>query len=252
MSGALMPPPGGPPGPPQAPGAPPGMMLNPAFVQWMQLQKQQQAVMAQNAQLQKQFADAVALIKKDGMHGFRLDIEADSTIAPDEQAEKAARVEFMQQFIPLMQQVVPIAQGNPPLASLAKEITLFAVRGFNVARPIEEAVEKAFDAIAGMPPHPSNQPPPKGGTQQNPQVEMAKTQADVHDTDTKAQVQMMQIAQKQQQANAQLQVEMARDAAEDQRSRAQMAMSAVELEQRSRMEAARVERMGMQNIRGLP
>jgi hypothetical protein len=55
----------------------------------------------------------VALIKKDGPHGFRIDIEADSTIAPDEQAEKASRTQFMREFVPFMQTMVPIAQGKP-------------------------------------------------------------------------------------------------------------------------------------------
>ena len=48
----------------------------------------QQAVVQENAKRTAQFEAACALIKKDGVRGFKLDIEADSTIAPDEQAEQ--------------------------------------------------------------------------------------------------------------------------------------------------------------------
>jgi hypothetical protein len=109
------------------------------------------AVLAANLARAQQFAAAVALMRQDGAQGFRIDIEADSTIAPDEQAEKQARVEFLQQMVPLLEQVVPLAMGNPALASVCREITLFAARGFRVARTLEETLEQAFDAIARTP-----------------------------------------------------------------------------------------------------
>ncbi len=109
------------------------------------------AMLAANLARAQQFAAAVALMRQDGAQGFRIDIEADSTIAPDEQAEKQARVEFLQQMVPLLEQVVPIAMGNPALASVSREITLFAARGFRVARTLEETLEQAFDAVARMP-----------------------------------------------------------------------------------------------------
>lgn len=230
-------------------GAPPGMMPNPAFAQWMQAKQQYDQVVAENAARTQKFEAACDLIKKDGMHGFRLDIEADSTIAPDEQAEKQARVEFMQQFVPLMQQVVPIAQGNPALAALAREVTLFAVRGFRVARPMEETIEEAFDALAQMPPQ---QPQGgKGGSQQNPQIEAAKVQADVHDTQLKAQTDMMAIQQKAQASQAQLAATAERTAAEQQHNQAQLALEAAKMEQSERLENARVAHLDMQNLRGL-
>lgn len=143
----------GPAQPPQAPQPQP----NPAFAQWQQQSQAAKAIQAKNQQMQQQFDAAVALIKQDGVYGFRIDIEADSTIAPDEQAEKQARTEFLHEFVPFMQQLVPIAQGNPEMSELAKQFALFAVRGFRVARPLEESVEQAFDALAKMPPHPTQQ-----------------------------------------------------------------------------------------------
>lgn len=159
-----MPPQAAPGAPPVAPGSnvtpfpqQPAAVPNPAFAQWQQQQQQVQQIVAANAQLQAQFDAAVKLIKEDVKHGFRIDIEADSTIAADEQAEKQARTEFISEAVPLLGQLIPMAQGNPALADAAKELFLFGMRAFKAARPLEETFEKAFDAIGKMPPA-----PPKG------------------------------------------------------------------------------------------
>lgn len=257
MSG-MMPPPGPPqgampqPGPPMGPvGVPPGAMPNPAFAQWQQAYQRQQQVVAANAQKTAQFEAACKLIRDDGVRGFRLDIEADSTAAPDEMAEQASRVSFLQQIVPLIQQITPIAQGNPEMAKLAGEIAMFAVRGFRVARTLEEAFEKAFQVLGTMPP-----PPPKGGTgaHVDPQLEQAKLLAQVHDTQTqaqsaqsiaatKAQTDQLAIAQKQQQASMELQASQQRAAAEEQHNQAMVAIEAGKMQAAERMNQARVEQM---------
>ena len=239
--------------PPQQGGPAPNMVPNPAFAQWMQQAQQVRAIMAANQQKQQQFDAAVALIKRDGIHGFKLDIEADSTIAPDEQAEQQSRVAFLQQMIPMLEQVVPIAQGNPPLAALAKEMTLFVARGFRVARPLEEALEQAFDAIAQMPPNPkaTGQKPGAQGAPQNPQLEAAKVAATTHDTDQKAQTERMAIAQKAEQAQIEAAIAQQRATAEDEKTRAELALSAAELQQRERLSAARVSAIGAKSAQGL-
>jgi hypothetical protein len=122
-----------------------------AMAAWRERAQQVAAVAASNLAKQQQFAAAVALIKQDGTHGFRIDIETDSTIAADEQAEKQSRVEFLAQMVPLLEQVVPLARGNPALASLCREIALFAARGFRIARSLEETIERAFDTLAQVP-----------------------------------------------------------------------------------------------------
>lgn len=236
----------------------PAMIPNPAYAQWQQATQAAQEVMKANQEKQQQFDAACKLIKSDGVRGFKLDIEADSTIAPDEMAEKQARVEFLQQIVPLLQQIVPLAQGNPPLAAMASEVAMFAIRGFRVARTLEEAFENGFKAIAQMPPTPK--PGASGGA--NPQVEQAKIAADTHNVQVqaqtdqavaqqKAQVDQMAIAQKQQQANDQLQIARERAAAEDQHSQADLALRAVELHQRAALESARTMRTESQSAEGL-
>lgn len=177
--------------PPQAP--PPGPQMQAyqqAMQAWQQQAQQVQSIIQDNQQKQQQFDAAVALIKSDGVHGFRIDIEADSTIAPDEQAEKTSRTQFMEQFVPFMETLVPIAQGNKAMAELAKEFALFVVRGWRVARPLEETIGKAFDEVAQMPPNPKatgqdgKQPAGKQG------ADPAELAAKVHETETRAATEM--------------------------------------------------------------
>lgn len=146
--------------------------LSPEIVQY---QQQAAQVQADNTKRIAAFERAVALLKK-GSYGFRLDIEADSTIAPDEEAEKASRVEFLSEVVPLLQTLMGAAQGNPSMAKAAKEMALFGVRGFRVGRTLEETLEQAFDALGQMPPKPSAE-----------DVKLAQFKADVQDTNARAQ-----------------------------------------------------------------
>lgn len=237
------PPPGAPPGnvvpfPQQQPPAP-QMVPNPAYAQWQQLAQARAAIMAKNAANQQQFDEAIALIRKDGMMGFRLDVEADSTIAADEAQERDDRTQFMGALLPLLQQIMPIAQGNPAAAEFGKQLVMFGVRAFPVARTMEESIERAFDALAGMPPAQPKGAAGKAGP--NPQVEGAKIQADVHDTDTKAQTDRMAILQKQQQAQQEFAAEQMRAQAEQAHDQTSLAIQASEAENRTSMMRQRTD-----------
>jgi len=243
------PPPGGP--PPMSPGAPGGSPapqapqpppLSPqaqqymaAMASWQQQQQQVQQIQAANQQKQQEFDAACELIRQDGVHGFKIDIEADSTIAPDEQAEKASRTEFLGKFIPLMEQVVPMAMGNPALAELSKEIVLFGVRAFPAARGLEETVEKAFDALAKMPPHPSQQPPQKDSAD-SPQALALRG----HEIDSRAQIEQQKNAVKMADIASKEQTETMRIAAEQQRHHDTLAL---ETEHSARQQALAAVRM---------
>lgn len=138
----------------------------------MQYQQVAQGIMQQNQMAQQQFDEACELIRNDMPNGFRIDIEADSTILPDEQAEKQSRVEFMGALTPFLTQVLPMATGNPAFTDFAKDATLFLTRGFRAGREMEESIEKMFEALGKMPPP---QPPgQKQETQPDPQIGQAK------------------------------------------------------------------------------
>jgi hypothetical protein len=162
-------------------------------------------------------------MRQDGAQGFRIDIEADSTIAPDEQAEKQARVEFLQQMVPLLEQVVPLAMGNPALASVCREITLFAARWFRVARTMEETLEQAFDALARMP---ASSP---GGTSEG-KPGAADVAIRAHAIDAKTQIERDKNAIAAAKAFGDHQLEQAKLATQSLAERARLGMEAEHLE----------------------
>lgn len=186
--------------PPPPPGA--AITIDPSSGQLVptpQMQQYQQMVLPieqKNQQEIQQFEAACALLREDMPHGFRMDIEADSTILPDEQAEKQARVEFMGAMTPFLTQIVPSTMGNPALTELAKDMTLFLARGFRAGRELESSIEKAFDALAQMPP-----PQPasaQGDKQGQDQAQGGVDQVKLLESRQKMQTDMADIAAKQQ------------------------------------------------------
>lgn len=77
---------------------------------------------------------------------FRIDIETDSTIAPDEQEEKQARMEFVTTMSGFMTQIgqmmLEAPQVAPAVLPLTFEMMNFAIRGFRVGRELEEKIEQ--------------------------------------------------------------------------------------------------------------
>jgi hypothetical protein len=218
-----------------------------AMAQWQQAQQQAQQIQAQNAVLQQQFDAAVKLLREEGLQGFRLDIEADSTIAPDEQAEKAARTEFLGQFIPLMEQMAPLVMGNPPLASLGKELVLFGVRGFKTARPLEESIEKAFDALAQMPPQqsPGGKGAPQGKSPQELQMQAQETSEKTQVAREANQVKLLQVM-------TDAKAESQKTDMENQFHNAQLAMDKQRLDDERSFRAVRSENLEARSADKLP
>lgn len=93
--------------------------------------------------------DVVSLLRNDGLRGFRIDIETDSTIQADQQQEKQSRNEFVAAIGAYMQQAVPLAQTVPQMAPLLSELMMFAVRGFGgSSRQLEQTFEQTMDDLA--------------------------------------------------------------------------------------------------------
>lgn len=106
-------------------------------------------------QAQAQFDAAIQLLRSDKLRGFRLDIETDATIAPDEQADKQASTELITALGQFFTGVAPlVAQGIVPL-EVAKQVLLFMVRRFRVGRELESALEAVEDM---PPPQPAGDP----------------------------------------------------------------------------------------------
>jgi exonuclease VII small subunit len=69
-----------------------------------------------------------------------IDVETDSTVAADDQADKAQRLEMLNTVGPVLEKMMPaVMQGGMP-GDLAKELLLTAVGGFKYGRNLEDII----------------------------------------------------------------------------------------------------------------
>lgn len=156
------------------------------------------------------------LLKNDNMRCFRIDIETDSTIKADQDAEKQARTEFLQAAGGFIQQAIMV--GNPDLYPLLMQMLMFGIRGFHVGKELESTFKVAMKKIDKASKRPQQQPPDPEAQKMQMQMQMEQQ---------KAQLQMQMEAKKneiesQRAAQAQ-QLEEAKAAREQQREDAKMA-----------------------------
>ena len=106
--------------------------------------------------------EVVQLLRNDSIRGFQIEIETDSTIEPDEDAEKQRRMEFVQMVGGFMQQAGAMAQQSPMLVPVMVETLLFAARGFRAGRQLESTLEQVGAQLsqAAAAPKPEPQPSP--------------------------------------------------------------------------------------------
>jgi len=125
------------------------------------------------------WAEVLALLRDDALRAFRIDVETDSTIEPNDGDEKQRRIEFIEAVGAYIARSAPAIQLMPQLTPVIAQGLLFLVRGFRVGREMEAVIEQAMDDLAaaaaqGAPP-PSAQPPPSGAP--GPATEALKGQA---------------------------------------------------------------------------
>lgn len=122
--------------------------------------------------------DVTTLLKDNALRQFRIDVETDSTIEPDEQEEKSATVELMTALGTFIAQWGPIVQAQPSMAPVASELLKWSLRRFRAGREIEDVVERAMSQLTSAPPQ---QPPaeaPKGPSPQELAIEAQRAETE--------------------------------------------------------------------------
>ena len=117
--------------------------------------------------------DVEGVIRKDMPRCFIIDIETESTIKADQDAEKAARTEFLTVTGGFIREATAVASQAPELKPLLMEMLLFGVRGFKAGRELESTFKNVMDDIREQ----EEQPQPPQQPQINPQLEAAKVEA---------------------------------------------------------------------------
>ncbi|MDI9407805.1 MAG: hypothetical protein QM523_01000 [Candidatus Pacebacteria bacterium] len=127
-----------------------GEQVDPAQAE-AQFQQQQQAVLAKWSKIIDDCREEVTIdavmefIKNEKMRPFALDIETDSTIYPDEMAEKNSRQEFMVAFSSTMQSLMPLFQLGPQAVALSGGLAKFALSPYRVGRELEGLIDDFAD-----------------------------------------------------------------------------------------------------------
>lgn len=150
------------------------------------------------------------LLKDDITLSYKIDIETDSTIKFDQEAEKASRIEFLEaagKFISAAAQ-----NTNPDLAPLLGKMLEFGIRGFRVGKELETAFDVAIHKLEKDAQGP-----------QKPTPEIMKIQADQQAANVKLQGEM---ALRQEEMKAEQQLEIMKSQAEDKRLQMQAQVDA--------------------------
>ncbi len=84
--------------------------------------------------------EMVQIMKNDLSRSFSIDVETDSTIAVDEQADKQTRNEMLQSVTAYLQTVKPLQQQGLITADIASELLLVNVRGYKHAKNLEDMI----------------------------------------------------------------------------------------------------------------
>jgi len=188
-----------PPGPPQAPpGAPQPPMppqgqagqMHPMQSPQGPSQPGQAPISPDKLKLLKEptWEEVEALLSNKVLRDFRIDVETDSTIRMDEDADRQARTEFIAAAGQFLQQA---AMTPKPLIPAVAEMFMFGVRAFKTARNLERVFEDSIEEL-------KNQPPSPDPEMMKAQLE-AQTQMQIEEKRGQVQV---QIAQGQQEAQA--------------------------------------------------
>ena len=95
---------------------------------------------------------ALEFIKNDALRLATINIETDSTIMADEEAERNDRMQFLSSAGAFLQQAVPAVTQTPALGPLLGAMLMFSVRTFPSARSIEDAFKKVEEQVLNAPP----------------------------------------------------------------------------------------------------
>ena len=182
--------------------ASPGMMAPPPDPNMLAMQK-----------AADMFKKAVALLRNDKLRGFRIDIETDSMVEPDQQQTQEARTQLMGAISQFLPQAMEAGAASPELKPLLARLLMFFLRGFKASRDIESAFEQFIDDMTRDAAKPKPPPPP---TPDQIKAEMMKEQQANENKRMEAQAMMDQanFEREQQAKQADFQIEQQRAAAD--------------------------------------
>lgn len=195
-------------------------LMTTAEKQQVQAQLQQQQTMAQQAQASGQqvppppplpeevqrmlddpsWEEVDALFKDDCALHFRIDIETDSTIKADQEADKASRIEFLTAVGQFLKQATQVS--DPTLAPLLAQMMMFGVRGFHVGKELEGIFQSTLKKLEKKSEEAEANPKP------DPEMQKAQIEAQSRQQEIQANAQAEQMKLQSQEKLAQMQMQL--------------------------------------------
>lgn len=135
------------------PAAPPGLQQpgqpDPGQAMQQQAMQAQQQAQSQLARLQQQptIEQVLKFLRDNRIKRFVLDIETDSTIIPDEQAEKQSRTEFIGVLSQLLPQLAQMMMAEPQSADFCASILQFATAPYRAGRALDGAIDQLAELM---------------------------------------------------------------------------------------------------------
>jgi hypothetical protein len=162
---------------------------------------------------------------------FVLDIETDSTIQANEDAEKQRRGEFMGMMAQLLPQLAALIAQEPGAAEFCGELLKFATAPFRVGRSLDGSIDNLIQQVEAQAAQRVGQPDPK-------------TQADQQKIQATMQLETQKMQQQKASDDAANQLEMAKITAKSQSDQMQMAndlkLALFEADSKKQLEMARI------------
>jgi hypothetical protein len=106
--------------------------------------------------------EVAGLLRSDAQREFRIDIETDSTIEPDEIQQRQQVVELINATGQFFGTFGPVVQQSPQLAPFVADLFKFAFRRFRAGRELEDSLERSLAQMSSA----QAGPPPGAGAQQ--------------------------------------------------------------------------------------
>ena len=153
--------------------------------------------------------EVMELLRTDKLRSYRIDIETDSTIFEDAEAEKAGVMEVLGGVGKLIAEGAPVAQATPQLAPLLFEMIGMALRTMKHGRQLEDVIDQVQQSLAQAAQEPK--PDPKAAEaeaktkmmQEKHQVDMQGKVIDLQVHQAKAQTDMQRLEHQQMMAERQ-------------------------------------------------
>jgi hypothetical protein len=157
--------------------------------------------------------DVTALLRNKVARQFRIDIETDSTIEPNQTEEKQQAVELIGAVGQMVMQWGPAIQAQPALAPMVGEFIKWGVRRFRAGRQLEDVIDNTVDKMTAA----ASQPQAPQGPQQPPvdqtklavasieqQTEQMAQQAETQRVQMQLGVKQQEIAQRAEETQAKI------------------------------------------------